>query len=151
MRKLLPFILTMLLVGPVLGQQDARSAENKAEFLSEKNWAALGRPTEGSRGFSLFSRNMKPTTDTLFEMWVKIVPANAAAFNRRFGLPANAAYAVQYATVDCTRKQITFEKSTVYNQSNAELSAPSSELVQKAGRKSGPIGETVFDYICRKL
>lgn len=147
---MIPFFLTVLAV-PVTAQMDARSAENKAEFLSEKNWAALGRPVEGQRGFRLFSRNLRPTTDTLFEMWVKIVPANAAAFNRRYGLPAGAAYAVQYATIDCARKQITFEKSTVYNQSNTELSAPSSELIQKGARKTGPIGEAVFDYTCRKL
>ena len=73
----------------------------KAEFLDQKFWSDLGKPTEGTRGFSLFTIDMQPKSDTRFELWVKIVPNNAIAFNRRFGLPRESAYIVQYASIDC--------------------------------------------------
>lgn len=141
------------------------SAQNKAavpmatapatpEFLNEKLWSDLGKPTEGTRGFSLFTRNMQPKSDTLFEMWIKIVPVNAASFNKRFGLPRESAFVVQYATVDCGRRVVLLEKTTAFDASNGFVDARASDLVKNETRtrvKAGSVSETVFEYICLKL
>jgi hypothetical protein len=124
------------------------------EFLDHKMWSDLGKPTEKDRGFSLFSRNIQPKTDSLFELWVKIVPSNQSEFNRKHKLPSNTAYAIQYATVDCGRRQIVMEKTAAYNSANTKVDAAGSELVRNQTRarvRSGSINEVVFDYICLKL
>ncbi len=150
--KLIPFLI--ILYTTRLFGQDASPAEARAEFLNQKYWSNLGKATEGTRGFALFSRNIAPNAEGLYELWVKIIPANAPAFNRKYDLPKNAAFAVQYATVNCGKRQLLMEKTAVYDSANNALDAKSSELVQKATRsrvKPGSIGETVFDYICLKL
>lgn len=154
MRKLLPLLLAIFAVQSV-AQNIATPGEGaQAEFLDQKFWSMLGKPTEGTRGFALFTRNMQPKTDSLFQLWVKIVPTNAAAFNKRYGLPSNSAYAIQYATVDCGKRLVLTEKTAAYDASNGYVDPRSSDLVKNQSRtrvKSGSIGETVFDYICLKL
>jgi len=158
MRKLM-----VLIVLSFLGL--SASAQNKAavpmatapatpEFLDVKLWSDLGKPTEGTRGFSLFTRNMQPKSDTLFEMWIRIVPVNAASFNKRFGLPRESAFVVQYATVDCQRRVVLLEKTTAFDASNGFVDARASDLVKNETRtrvKAGSVSETVFEYICLKL
>jgi len=154
MRKLLPFLL-LASIAPVFGQTPAAQSDfARAEFLEQKYWSTLGKPTDGSRGFSLFTRNMQPKSDTMFEVWVKILPNNPSAFNRRFGLPSNSAFVVQHATVDCTGRNVRLEGTAAYDAANGAVDPRSSDLVKNESRtrvKSGSVSDTIFQYICLKL
>ena len=154
MRKLMPFIL-LAFIAPAFGQTPAVQVEpTRGEFLDQKFWTTLGKPTEGARGFSLFTRNMQPKSDTAFEVWVKIVPNNAAAFNRRFGLPSNSAFVIQHATVDCTDRSVQLERTAAYDAANGTVEARSSDLVRNESRRrvrSGSVNDIIFQYICLKL
>ncbi|MGQ0542439.1 MAG: hypothetical protein ACT4O9_11410 [Blastocatellia bacterium] len=152
MRKLF-LILIVLSAGSVFGQEE-KSTEARTEFLNEKNWSVLGKPVEGTNGFTHFSRNIQPKTEGIYQLWVKIVPSNQAAFNRRYNLPKTSAFSIQQATVDCGRKQVLTEKTSVFDAGNNSLNAGSSDLIQKSSRnrvKPGSINDTIFAYICVKL
>lgn len=153
MRRILPILIAILAV-QTFGQVNPGADPSKTEFLSEKFWSELGKPTEGVRGFSLFTRNMQPKSDTLFELWVKIVPNNRTAFNKRYGMPRDATFAVQFATVDCTKRTVMFERTAVYDDGRSVLDARSSDIVKSESKsrvQPGSIGETVFQYLCLKL
>ena len=155
MRILLPLLL-LLIVAPASAQNKIAPAHTplSTEFLEQKFWSDLGKPTEGTRGYALYTRNMQPKTDTLFEFWVKIVPTNTAAFNRRYSLPRESAFVIQKAVVDCAKRTVFFEDTKAYDLSNAAIDPRGSDLVKsetKTRVKSGSIGATVFDYICLKL
>ena len=155
MRKLLPLLL-LLTVAPAFGQNKPAPAHTplSSEFLEQKYWSDLGKPTEGPRGYSLFTRNMQPKNDTLFEFWVKIVPTNAIAFNRRYSLPRESAFVVQKAIVDCEKRTIFFEDTKAYDAGKNSVDPRGSDLVKseaKTRAKAGSVGATVFDYICLKL
>lgn len=155
MRKLLSFLL-LAAAAPVLGQVSAvaQTDVTRTEFLDQKYWSGLGKPTEGSRGFSLFTRNMQPKSDTRFEVWVKIVPNNREAFNKRFGLPRDSAYVVQFATVDCGGRSVQLEKTAAYSGTDGAVEARSSDLVKNESRtrvRPGSVSDTIFQYICLKL
>jgi hypothetical protein len=124
------------------------------EFLEQKYWSDLGKPTEGPRGFALFTRNMQPKTDSLFEFWVKIVPTNAIAFNRRYSLPRESAFVLQKAIVDCDKRTVFFEDTRAFDDANNSVDPRGSDMVKteaKTRAKAGSVGSTVFDYICLKL
>lgn len=154
MRRHLPIIL-LLLVAPVFGQQKSTDpAPVSAEFLDQKLWTSLGKTTEGTRGFSLFTRNMQPKSDTNFEFWVKIVPTNSAAFNRRYSLPRDSAFVVQRATVDCGKRTVFLDRTASYDAAFNSLDPRGSDLIKGEARnrvRSGSVSETLFDYICLKL
>jgi hypothetical protein len=154
MRKLLPLLL-LVISASVAGQD--KSSEPTAvngEFLADKFWSSLGKPTEGARGYSLFTRNMQPKSDTNFEFWVKIVPTNATAFNKRYNLPREAVFAVQRAVVDCSKRTVYLDRTGAYDISNNSLDPRGSDLIKSETRsrvRSGSVSETLFDYICLKL
>lgn len=154
MRKLLPFIL-LTAVAPVFGQaQAAQIVQTSAEFLDKRFWSELGRPSEGARGFALFTRNMQPKSDTRFELWVKIVPNNAIAFNKRYGLPRESSYVVQYATVDCAGRSVQLERTAAYDRANGTVDPRASDLVKNESRmrvRPGSVSDQIFQYICLKL
>lgn len=155
MRKLLPLVL-LLMVAPAFAQNRPAPAHTpiNSEFLEQKYWSDLGKPTEGTRGFTLFTRNMQPKTDTLFEFWVKIVPTNAAAFNRRYSLPRESVVVIQKAIVDCTKRTVFFEDTKAFDSEKNSVDPRGSDLVKgeaKSRAKAGSVGATVFDYICLKL
>lgn len=155
MRKLLP-LLMLLLVAPAIAQNKVAPGPPviNGEFLEEKYWSDLGKPTEGPRGFALFTRNMQPKTDSLFEFWVKIVPTNMVAFNRRYSLPRESAVVIQKTIVDCEKRTIFFEDTKAYDSSKNSVDPRGSDLVKseaKSRAKAGSVGATVFDYICLKL
>lgn len=157
MRNILLTSLALLICVSASNAQSVATSQplpGTPEFLDHKMWSDLGKSSEKDRGFSLFSRNILPKTDSLFELWVKIVPTDAAEFNRKHKLPSNTAYAIQYATVDCGRRQIFMEKTAAYNSGNVKVDAAGSDLVRnqtKARVRSGSINAVVFDYICLKL
>ncbi len=102
----------------------------------------------------MFTRNMQPKSDTLFEVWVKILPNNAVAFNRRYGLPSNSAFVIQHATVDCSGRSVRLERTAAYDTGNGTIEARSSDLVKNESRtrvKSGSVSDVIFQYICLKL
>lgn len=154
MRKLLPFIL-LTAIAPVFGQTAAAQPDTgKKDFLDQKFWSNLGKPTEGSRGFSLFTRNMQPKSDSHFELWVKILPNNSVAFNKRYGLPRESAYVIQYATIDCSDRTVLLEKTAAFDSSHSPVDPRASDLVKNESRtrvRPGSVSDTIFQYICLKL
>ena len=154
MRKLLPLFL-LVLAAPVLAQdKGSEPTPINSEFLEQKLWSSLGETTEGSRGFSLFTRNMQPKSDSNFEFWVKIVPTNATAFNRRYSLPRESSFVIQRATVDCSRRTVYLDRTAAFDASFNSLDPRGSDLIKGELRsrvRSGSISETLFDYICLKL
>ena len=155
MRKLLPLFL-LVLSATALGQ-DTKSNDPtpmSGEFLAEKFWTSLGKPTEGTRGYALLTRSMQPKSDTNFEFWVKIVPTNATAFNRRYSLPRESAFVVQRAVVDCSKRTVYLDRTGSYDASNNSLDPKGSDLIKGEMRsrvRSGSVSETLFEYICLKL
>ena len=154
MRKLLPFVL-LTAIAPVFAQaQPAQVAPTSTEFLEKKFWSDLGKPSEGMRGFALFTRNMQPKSDSRFELWVKIVPNNALAFNKRYGLPRESAFVIQYATVDCTGRSVQLEKTAAYDNGYGSVDPRASDLVKNESRtrvRPGSVSDQIFEYLCLKL
>ena len=154
MRSLLTLFLVFL-AAPAFAQTTAvQSDPTRVQFLDQKYWSELGKPVEGPRGFSVFTRNMQPKSDSRFEVWVKIVPNNQEAFNKRYDLPRDSAYVVQYATVDCSGRTVQLERTTAYDRLNGTRDARYSELSKNETRsrvKVGSISDTIFQYICLKL
>lgn len=151
-------MFTVLLAGSAFGQaantEAPKSEEAKAEFINPKYWSKLGPPTDGPRGFTLFSRNILPNPEGQFELWVKIVPVTAEAFRKHYGMPQDAIYVLQYATVDCDKRALLLEKTGVYDLSDNRLNTGSSALTPKSAKdrvKPGSIGATVFEYVCVRL
>jgi hypothetical protein len=155
MRKLLPLFL--MVIGASAFGQDNKSNEPapmSGEFLAERFWTGLGKATEGARGFSLYTRNMQPKSDTNFEFWVRIVPTNATAFNRRYSLPRESAFVIQRATVDCSKRTVYLDRTAAYDAGNNSLDPRGSDLIKgdiRSRVRAGSVSETLFEYICLKL
>ncbi|CAN5557595.1 MAG: hypothetical protein M3Q26_13225 [Acidobacteriota bacterium] len=147
MRKLLPFFI-VLLFAPVFGQDESRT-----DSFSTNNWSQLAPPTVGSKGFSLFSRDIRLNRAGQYELWIKIIPASPASFNKRFDLPSNTAFVLQYTTVDCEKRLLKFEKLTVYYSSETILKSGPSTLFPTSKKdtiKRGSVGEAVYENVCVK-
>lgn len=152
MRKLLPLLLTALLAAAALGQ-DMKSDDAKAEFLNSKYWSKLSA-TDGPTGFTLFSRNILPNPDGYYEFWIKVVPATPEAFRKQYGLSADAAYVLQYATVDCEKRLLLLERTGVYDAKDMRLNSGAAALTPKSAKdrvKPGSIGAVTFESFCHKL
>lgn len=130
------------------------SALARAEFMNAKYWTKIGGLEDKDQGFVLFSRNLLPNPEGQIELWVKIVPNNAAEFNRQHELAAESAFVLQYATVDCTKNFLLLDRTAVYDANNMKLGPGSSSLTPKSARdrvKRGSIGGEVFQAVCVKL
>ena len=126
----------------------------RAEFMNAKYWTKIGGQEDKDHGFTLFSRNLLPNPEGQIELWVKIIPNNAAEFNRHFDLSSESAFVLQYATIDCTRNFLLLERTAVYDANNTKLNNGSSSLTPKNARdrvKPGSIGGEVFQSVCVKL
>lgn len=153
MRILLSLVF-LAFAANVFSQSETQPAAATSEFLNTKFWSELGKPTEGPKGFSLFSRNIQPKSDTLFQLWLKVVPNDSAQFNRRYTLPRDTAFVVRFATIDCSRRTVVFEQTSAYDGSKRSLDARSSELVKNESRlrvQTGSIADSAFQYVCVKL
>jgi len=130
-------------------------AENvRSEFMNAKYWSKIGEQADPMRGFTLYSRNLLPNPDGQIELWVKVVPTNLEQFNKQYELGTNAAYVLQYATVDCGRNVLLLERTAVYDANNVRLGNGPAALTPKSARdrvKPGSIGAEVFHSICIKL
>ena len=154
MRYLLPLFLFVVCAPVVAQDKSSEPTPINAEFLDQKLWTSLGKATEGSRGYSLYTRNMQPKSDVNFEFWVKIVPTNPISFNRRYSLPRESAFVIQKAAVDCTKRTVFLENTASFDSTNNSLDPRGSDLIKNETRtrvRSGSISETLFDYICIKL
>ena len=143
-------LLVVLMAAPVFGQEVKISDAKPANFTTQ-NWSKLGPATEGPRGFTLHSRDIRLNSAGQYELWIKVIPANAAAFNRRYDLPKNTAFVLQYTTVDCAKKLLLFEKTALYDAANAIVNGRVSGLVSTSKRdsvKPGSIGESVYKNVC---
>lgn len=126
----------------------------RAEFMNTKYWSKIGEMKDETKGFTLFSRNLFPNPDGQIEFWVKIKPRNLEDFNKRYQLPSNAAFVIQYATVDCTKRFLSLERTGVYNAANVRLNNGSGELNPKSARdrvRPGSIGSEIYASICVRL
>mgnify|MGYP001403122756 CR=1 FL=1 len=149
MRHLLP-LLIVLFAAPVFGQ-GVKPADGKAANFTTENWSKLGRATEGPRGFTLYGRDIRLSSAGQYELWVKVVPANTAIFNRRYDLPKSTAFVLQYTIVDCAKRLLSFEKTSLYNSANGVIEGRVTGLVsisQKNSVRPGSIGESVYKNVC---
>lgn len=115
------------------------------------NWSRIGNPVEGPRGFTLQGRGIRINQAGAYELWVKIIPANAAAFIKRYSLPKTTDYVMQHATVDCTKKVLLLEKTAAYDSANKVVEGNTSALTpssQKSLVRPGSIGDTLFRSVC---
>lgn len=148
----------MLLAGSLLGQSVkaplTSSEAARAEFMNPKYWSKIGELKDETKGFKLFSRNLFPNPEGQIEFWVKISPLNLEHFNRNYDLPANAAFVIQYATVDCSRRFILLERTGVYDSANTRLNSGTSELNPRSSRdrvKPGSISGEIYQSVCVRL
>lgn len=143
-------LLIVLFAAPVFGQ-GVKPSDSKAENFTTQNWSQLGPATEGAKGFTLHGRGIRVNSAGQYELWVKVIPANAAVFNKRYDLPKNAAYVLQYTTVDCAKKLLLFEKTALYDSANAIVEGRVTGLMpasKKDAVRPGSIGESVYKNVC---
>ena len=143
-------LLIVLFAAPVFGQ-DVKTGDTKPENFATRNWSKLGPATDGPKGFTLHGRDIRLNSSGQYELWVKVVPANAAVFSKRYALPKNTAFVLQYATVDCGKRQLLFEKTALYDNANTVLEGRVTGLVSSSKRdavKPGSIGESVYKNVC---
>lgn len=148
--KYLLGLLVVLFAAPVFGQ-GLRPSDSKPENFTTQNWSKLGPSTEGPKGFTLHSRDIRLNSRGQYELWVKVIPANTEVFNKRYDLPKNTSFVLQYATVDCAKKSLLFEKTSLYNEGYAAVEGRVSGLVsvsKKDAVKPGSIGESVYKNVC---
>jgi len=114
------------------------------------NWSKLGPTIEGARGFTLQGRGIRINKEGQYELWVKIVPENRADFSKRYGIPRNADHVLQYATVDCEKRSLFFEKTSVFDESGKAMESRTNLLTpsKKDAVKPGSIGEALYKYVC---
>lgn len=118
---------------------------------SAGNWSKIGTPIDGSRGFTLYGRGIRLNTEGAYELWVKIVPANTAAFVKRYSLPKNTSYAMQFATINCSKKLLLLEKTTALDTADKSIEGNMSALTPASKRDSvrpGSIGDVLFRSVC---
>jgi hypothetical protein len=145
MRYILPLLVIAFAV-PVFGQ-DAKPDETGLTA----NWSRIGDSVEKNRGFALYGRGIRLNRAGAYELWVKIVPANAAVFNKRYSLPKGTDYVLQYATVDCSKKLLLLERTALYDSSHKAVEGNASALTppsKKDSVKPGSIGDALFRSVC---
>ncbi|MGD9589735.1 MAG: hypothetical protein AB7Q37_17145 [Pyrinomonadaceae bacterium] len=138
--------LLLLLAGSTLGQ-DVKPTTAAEQAM---NWSKLGPTIEGARGFTLHGRGIRINKEGQYELWVKIVPENKADFSKRYGVPRNADHVLQYATVDCEKRSLFFEKTSVFDGSGGPIESKTNLLTpsKKDAVKPGSIGEALYKYVC---
>jgi len=115
------------------------------------NWSSLGSVVPGENGYSLSGKGIRTSGAGRYQLWVKIVPSNYPSFTRRYSIPRETNYVLQFATVDCGRRNVFLEKTTLYD-ANAQLVAGRTEALTPSSKKStvkaGSIGESIFKAVC---
>lgn len=137
----------LFFIPAIIHGQQAAAVEKPVKVL----WTSLGEPVEGTKGFSLFSRGMRVNPKGQYELWVKIVPEDAKAFIRSYNLPNATAYVVQYATIDCGKKLVGFERSSAFDGEDKTIQGKTSGISLSEKRKAvkpGSIGDEVYKRVC---
>lgn len=122
-----------------------------SEEAMKANWSKLGPTVEGQRGFTLHGKGIRINRGGQYELWVKIVPSNTYSFNRRYDLPQASAYVLQYATVDCEKKLLYFERTAAYGSDDRPLTGNFSSITPSSKKdmvKPGSIGEALYRFVC---
>jgi hypothetical protein len=143
-------LAVVLFAAPVFGQ-NIKPSDSKPENFTTQNWSKLGPATDGPKGFELQTRDIRLNSAGQYEFWVKVIPADVAAFTKRYDLPKNTAFVLQYTTVDCKKKSLLFEKTSLYDSDSAIVEGRSTSLVSSSKKdsvKPGSIGESVYKYTC---
>ena len=126
----------------------------RAEFMNAKYWSKIGSQEDKEIGFVLFSRNLLPNPEGQIELWVKVLPNNTEKFIRHYNLSNEAAFVLQYATVDCAKNSLMLDRTAVYDANFNRLGDGTSALNPKSSRdrvKAGSIGSEIFQAVCVKL
>lgn len=137
----------ILLLSGSLAGQEAKPNTTAEQAL---NWSKLGPTIEGNRGFTLHGRGIRINKEGQYELWVKIVPENITDFSRRYAVPPNTGHVLQYATVDCDKRSLFFEKTSVFDAAGGALESKANRLTpsKKDSVKPGSIGEALYKYVC---
>lgn len=144
--------MIILFAAPAFAQTAGTAGPLNGKFSTEF-WSHLSEPTEGTKGFRLESRGIRESKAGQYELWIKILPTNISVFNKHYNLPVSSAYALQFATVDCTNKLLKLEKTMLYNSADKIIEGQTSRLTPSTKRdtvKPGSIGATVFENVCIK-
>ncbi len=145
---MLPLLLAVLAVS-AFGQEKRKDVA--AENPLTAHWSKLRHKVDGPKGFTLAGRGMRINPFGQYELWVKIVPVNPTVFLKQYGLPAKTAYVLQYATVDCGKRLLLFEKTAAYDAADTPVSGRVSGIVPSSAKdsvKPGSIGDAVFASVC---
>jgi len=154
------FLIALLFCVSAYGQGGSKTVPTvggnaRAEFMDPKYWNRLAEPEKDQPlAFTLYSRNILPNPEGQYELWVKIVPVNVPAFIRKYDLPSNTAFVLQYATIDCSRNVLLLERTGIYDAGNVRIGEGSARLTPKEARdrvKPGSIGAAVFHNFCVRL
>lgn len=115
------------------------------------NWSKLGPTVEGTRGFTLHGKGIRLNPDGNYELWIKIIPFNRPSFVKRYDLPVATAFVLQYATVDCRKRLLLFERTSAYGTDNRTLEGRMSGITPASKKdivKPGSIGEALYRFVC---
>jgi hypothetical protein len=158
MQKVIVLLSIVFCVSSAIAQSPSvvptKADDARAEFMNGKYWSKIGEQKDPARGFTLYSRNLLPNPEGQIELWIKIVPSNLEQFNNFHDLSSNAAFVLQYATIDCAKNFLLLERTGVYDANNVRLNNGPPGLTPKSARervKPGSIGAQVFHSICIKL
>lgn len=146
--KQFAILLFLAFAIPVFGQDPKPVTTEKP---AASNWSKLGTPIEGVKGFELFSKGIRSVRAGEYQLWVKIVPANAPAFIKRYSLPRPTAYVQQFATVDCNQNLLLLERTAAYDSANKVLEGNTSALTPSSKKdtvKPGSVGEALYKFVC---
>ncbi len=151
MRFTLP-LFVVLFAAVSYGQSIIAPKTGTGKFPAEF-WSEMGPGVTGDQGFKLRSRGIRETSDSLFELWIKILPNKTAVFNRQYSLPAETAYALQSVTVNCRSRFVKVDNTILYNSADELVKGSVAKLTPAANRnavRSGSISGAVYESVCVK-
>ncbi len=143
-------LLAAIAAAPAIGQNTTAVPVKPAETPTG-NWSKLGSPIEGTKGFTLYGRDIRLNGDGQYQLNVRITPSSIPTFAKRYSLPASTNYVVQSATVDCNKRLLLLEKTTVYDAAGIPVEAPNESLTPSSRKdtvKPGSVGEALYRFVC---
>ena len=143
-------LLAAVAAVPVFGQ-NTTSVPAKPTETPVGNWSKLGPAIEGTKGFTLYGRDIRLNGEGQYQLHVKITPGNIPTFAKRYSLPGSTNYVIQSATVDCNKRLLLLEKTTVYDTAGKPIVAPNESLTPASRKdtvKPGSVGEALYRFVC---
>jgi hypothetical protein len=148
--KYIVILVAAIAAAPVFGQ-DPTAAPAKPPITEAKSWSKLGQPIEGTKGFTLYGRDIRLNREGEYQLLVKITPVSTTAFARAYSLPTATNFVLQYATVDCNKKLLLLEKTGAYDTNGKVLEARGETLTPSSRKdtvKPGSVGEALYRFVC---